>query len=158
MKTNQVDRSILTLRIPHVAGCENCHTLATQVADPTTYMVWGYALRDPNATELSQFNDSVRVACADHTQERNDLTPCENCGVLGYASDRIASNRIETHPIIDALSAIVTYRTHLDRPVLDHAESWLGDLELSDDDRRVLVEMRTQITELLNVSPKGVRA
>ena len=158
MKTNQVDRSILTLRIPHMAGCENCYTLATQKADPKTYMVWGFALRDPNGTELGRFKDSIRCACADHTQERNDLTPCENCGVLGNASDRTASTRVETHPIIEALSVVATYRKHLNGALLDHAESYLGDLELSDDDRRVLVEIHTQISELINVSPKVVRA
>lgn len=55
----------------------------------------------------------------------------------------------ETHPIIDAMSVVATYRTHLDRALLDHAESYLEDVEPDEEDRRVLLEVRANIDSVL---------
>ena len=59
--------------------------------------------------------------------------------------------RVETHPIIDALSIVATFRSHENRALLDLAESYLTDVELSDEDRRVLVEVYEQIGDLLGL-------
>ena len=62
----RLDRSVLTLRIPQLVGCNACHMAAITNAHPEDTMVWGYAMRDPDAVELSQYRDSVRCACAIH--------------------------------------------------------------------------------------------
>lgn len=53
--------------------------------------------------------------------------------------DEFEPKPVETHPILDALSVVATFRDHEDQAMLGGAESYLNDLELSKEDRRVQI-------------------
>ena len=65
--------------------------------------------------------------------------------------DEFEPKPVETHPILDALSVSATFRDHENRALFDSAVSYLDDVELSEEDRRVLVEVYEQIGDLLGL-------